>query len=152
LPVKLGEGLVLVGGVHVGADGVLGEADFGRAAYGVEHAGDRLVGFDLLALHPQQLSEAAAFSGIDQIIAGWFAVRSDLRLHDRILQHPHCGDAGGECRDVGFGVRHLAHVLGRLLQLSERDEQDIRALGQVLGTVAHGLFSFGYEVLRRVRA
>jgi hypothetical protein len=49
-------------------------------------------------------------------------------------------------------VRHLAHVLGRRFQRAERDEQDFLALRQVLGAIAYGLFSFGYEVLRKLGA
>jgi hypothetical protein len=110
--VQLGESLVLVGGVHVGVDRVLGKADLGGAVLGVEKAGDCIVGPDLLALDAKQLREAAAFPGIDQIMARRLAARADLRLHDRILQHAEGGDAGGEGFDVRLGVRHLAHVLG----------------------------------------
>ena len=109
---QLGESLVLVGGVHVGADRVFGKADLGRAVLGIEDAADRLVRLDLLALDAEQLREASALSGIDQIIACRLAVRSKLRLHDRILQHPERGDAGGEGLKVGLGVRNFPHILG----------------------------------------
>ncbi len=127
LAMQLGKSLVLVGGVHVGTDRVLGENDFGRVVLGVEDAADRLVGLDLLALDAEQLREAAAFSGIDQIVAGRLALWPDLRLDDRILQHAEGGDAGGERLDVRLGVRDLPHVLGRLLQAIERNKHNVLA-------------------------
>jgi hypothetical protein len=52
-----GEGFVQVGGMHVDADGVFGQADLGRAVFSVEDAADRLVGLDLLALGPEPYAQ-----------------------------------------------------------------------------------------------
>jgi hypothetical protein len=139
LIVQLGERLVLIGGMHVGADGVLGEADLGPVMLGVENATDRLVRPDLLALHAQQLREAAALPGIDQIKAGRLAARPDLGLRDRVLQHAERRDAGGKGLDVRHGVRDLPHVLGRLFQLAERHKHDLLGLGGDFRSVTHGL-------------
>jgi hypothetical protein len=149
--VQLGEGLVLVGGVHAGADGVLGEADLDRAVLGIEDAADGLVGLDLLALDAEQLRQTASFARIDQIMAGRLAHRPGLRLHHRVLQPADGGDAGGVGLDVSLGVRHLPHVLRRLPQLVERHKHNVLGRCGDLGSISWSL-SFGYGVLRKLRA
>src|SRR6266545_1039647 len=72
-------------------------------------------------------------------MAGWLAFWPKLRLHDRILQHAEGSDAGGEGLDVGLRVRHLAHVLRRLLQLVQRNKHNVLARCGDFASVTHGL-------------
>ena len=140
---KFGEGFKFVGGMHAGADGVLGEADLGRVVFDVTNAGDRLVLFDLLTLRPQQLRETPPFPGIDQVMAGRLVLGTEFGLGHRILQHADRCDAGGKCRDLRLRVRNLAHVFGDFLSLLSGTMTMLRASAGMFFRLLMILLLFG---------
>jgi len=96
----------------VRTDGIFREADFGGVVLGVEQAGDRRVGADLLALGAEALREAAALACIDEIGTSRLVARAEFGFDHGVLQHAEGGDAGSKGRDIGLRVRTLAHVFG----------------------------------------
>lgn len=112
----------LVGRMHRLARDVLVQADFMRIVDLVDDAADRLGLLDLLAFHAKELRQPAALACADEVEAGFRPLTVKLRLNHKVLQDALGGDAGRIGFDDRLGVRRLARIVGRLLQLVQRNE------------------------------
>lgn len=118
---KLAEPLELIGGVHRGPGHILVQTDLGRVVLGVETAANRVVLPDLPALGAQQIGQPATFASGDEIGAGRLLVLH-FRLDHKVLDQTLMLDGSGQRLDGGLAMRHLAGVLGGLLELVQRHE------------------------------
>ena len=121
-----GERLELVGGVHLLAHQVFGEADGAGTAIGHKQARYLVVGGDAALLRQQLQGGQAAITGHHLVMLAIGGCD-----HDQVLQQADAGDARGQFGDGQ--ARHLAGVaLGAARQQLRKGNQD-----QVLGRVGH---------------
>ena len=105
---------------HGGTGHILVQRNLLRVVDRIDQAADRGGLGDHLALGQQAQGQAPPLADGDEAVAGLRAVGPKLRLDHRHLQHALGLDTGRPRLDLGLGVRHLAHVARRLLELVER--------------------------------